>query len=609
MLIRKYKEEILEIYQKTIVAVFIVLCFFILSCSKENANNNYIQILDQWNSVIEQAIPESEMVGEYDLVANTNAKFGGKINIASGNYPKTMNYWKDVNSENNEFTSLMFTPLYGLDSVENLPRFILAQSVETIEKNKSFLVKLRSNARWSDGREITAQDVLFYYETIMNPSNLTPIHRHRLKIFEKPIVINSHTLQINAKEIKWDNFWTVGGFMAFPKHIWGKKEVNFNDIDFSFPVTSGPYSLLRVKENSSITFLRKKNWWGRYLRQFKGIYNFDQIQYKFINDRNKQMEILKKGEVDFLPIYTSSIWIEQTDFDSIKQNWIIKKKIVNEEPIGIQGLAFNLRKEKFQDIRVRKALSLLINRTKINEKLMYNQYFLLNSYFPNLYSGKINSKINTLDYDPDLARTLLKQSGWKVVDGKLQKNNKVFSITFYLFNEAIRRHLDIYVEDLKSVGINVAIEQVTLPSWKSKLDNREFDLFWISWSSSRLIDPDDLWHSEKSLENGTQNITSYSNYFVDQLIESIRFKNDFSARKKALLEIDNILFNDFPYVLLWNGNFHRLLWWNKFDTPDLLLGKYGDHSHVIAYWSYNENKDKALQKAKKENKALSPFVQ
>src|SRR5690606_8191052 len=117
-------------------------------------------------------------------------------------------------------------------------------------------------------------------------------------------------------ENHWKNFWAAAGFFALPKHVW--KDADFNKINFEFPVVSGPYELGEVKTNRSIQMKRRSDWWGRVLRYNVGKYNFDYLVFKSMEDRNKALEVLKKGEFDMYPIYTAQIWAEKTHFDQVK---------------------------------------------------------------------------------------------------------------------------------------------------------------------------------------------------------------------------------------------------------------------------------------------------
>src|SRR5690606_113222 len=186
-------------------------------------------------------------------------------------------------------------------------------------------------------------------------------------------------------------FWEAAGLVAVPEHAW--KDKNFNDIHFDCPVTSGPYALGEVKRERTITLTRRADWWGRSKRYNQNKFNFGTIRYRFMEDRNKALEAFKKGDFDVYPIYTAALWAEKTgpkDIPAIASGWVARKSVYNREPKGYQGFAINLRRPLFADVRVRRALAHLLNRELMNDKLMYNQYFLLNSYYPDLYPGNLN---------------------------------------------------------------------------------------------------------------------------------------------------------------------------------------------------------------------------
>ena len=130
-----------------------------------------------------------------------------------------------------------------------------------------------------------------------------------------------------------------------------------------------------------------------------------------MTDRNKALEAFKKGIFDAYPIYTSSIWMKKTQFEQVEKGWVVRQAVYNKQPKGYQGLAVNLRNPKFEDVRVRQALGYLLNREAMNEKFMYNQYFLLNSFYPDLYENNINPAREVTPYNPEKARQLLADAG------------------------------------------------------------------------------------------------------------------------------------------------------------------------------------------------------
>lgn len=532
-----------------------------------------------------------DTVGRFDPIANTSAVPGGTYNTWGGPAPKSLNMWLDYNSFSANVMGLLFENLVSLHSVTDEPVGNVATSWETSPDGKTFTFRIDPRARWSDGRAITAGDFQFYYDVIMNPKNMTPIFRVGLARFARPEAVDSLTLKVTAKEAHWSNFWEAAGLVAFPAHVWNGK--NFNDINYDFPVVSGPYKLGEVKRERYIALERRGDWWGRAKRYNQHKYNFGVIKYRFMEDRNKALEAFKKGDFDVYPIYTAALWAEKTgpsDIPGIGNGWVSRKEVFNQEPKGYQGFAINLRRDKFKDVRVRQALSHLLNRTLMNDKLMYNQYFLLNSYFPDLYPGNVNPDAPVLGYDPAKARTLLTEAGWKPgADGVLVKDGKRFTLTF--LTASVMPHYNVYLEDLKKAGIDAKVEQMSHSTITKRIDDHDFDLYWAAWGASRLRDPEAAWKSSTADEQASNNYPGLKDAEIDSLIAQQKTEMSLTKRNEILKKIDKRLTTLVPYVLLWQSEKSRLLYWNRFGTPQYVLDKFNREDAVIPYWYIDSTKN------------------
>jgi microcin C transport system substrate-binding protein len=581
---------------------FYILCIFcvisLFGCGekkKEEGQGGSQSVIPTEKFVVEEK-------GEYDPIANPKAVKGGAYTSWGGSFPKSLNMFLDYNSFSKEITETLFEPLVEMHSTKNVPVGALAESWEISDDNKTFTFHIHPNAKWSDGKPITAEDVQFYYDVIMDPKNLTSLFRVDLKRFDRPQIIDTHTIRLVVNEIHWSNFWTAGSLFAFPKHLW--KDVDFNKQNFEFPVVSGPYKLKEVQTNRYIILERRADWWGRVKKFNQYKYNFDYIKYKFMEDRNKALEAFKKGEFDAYPIYTAAIWANQTQFDQVKKGWVLRQSIYNKEPIGFQGFAINLRRPMFQDIKVRKALCYLLNRELMNEKLMYNEYFLLNSYYPDLYPNNINPDVELIKYNPEKARQLLREAGWRVgPDGLLQKDGKIFEINFLNFSVDLR-HLNIYIEDLKSVGIKAKIEQLSLSTVMKRMDNHEFDLFWANWGAVRLRNPEDIWDSSTADQIASNNYSGVKDPVADKLIEEQKTEMDADKRDEILKKIDKRLNEIIPYIFLWQSDHHNILYWSRFGTPQYIFNKFDREDIIPVYWWLDQDKDKTLKEAMKNNTSL-----
>ncbi|HEX4083775.1 MAG TPA: extracellular solute-binding protein [Chthoniobacteraceae bacterium] len=546
---------------------------------------------------------QMETTGETDPSASTDAVHGGTFIEWGGDYPKSLNVWLDSNSFSGTVCGLMFSPLVDLHSTEQRPVGDIASSWEISADKKTYTFHLDPAAKWSDGKPVTAEDVQFYYDVMMNPKNLTSQWRVDLSRFSRPEVVDEHTVRLQATEAHWKNFWTAGEMTPLPKHAWAGKD--FNSINFDFPVVNGPYTLDEVNTNHSVRLKRRGDWWGRVKQYNEHKYNFDYLEFKSMDDQVKVLEFLKTGGFDLYPIYTARIWAEQTNFPQIQKNWIVKQAVYNSAAIGFQGLAMNLRRPLFQDIRVRQALADLLDREMMNEKLMFNEYFLLNSYFPDLYPNDQNPNLPVTKYDPDKARELLKEAGWVVGgDGMLSKDGQPFNLTILHHSSSDLRHLNIYLEDLKKVGINANLEIVSFADWTRRVDNHEFDIVWAAWGDSRLRDPEAMWSSKTADDIATQNICGLKDPEVDKLIDEQKTEMDLAKRDDIDRQLDARLMQLCPYVLMWQSPCHRLLYWNRFGTPKYVLSKYGDEQDSLGYWWYDDARAAALNHAMSQGTVL-----
>ncbi len=544
---------------------------------------------------IQDAPVTVEAEGELDPIANDQAVRGGEINMWGGPYPKTLNYWTSPNAFSGKVVGLMFESLAGLHPTEDRPQGGLAEAWETSADGMTFTFKIHPDARWSDGQPVTADDVQFFYDVIMNPAHLTPVFRVGMSRLNRPEVLDPKTVRITANQAHWGNFWEAAGLTAFPKHVWEGQD--FNKINFEFPVVSGPYKLAEVRTNRSILLERRGDWWGRARAFNQHKYNFDYIRFRSIEDRNKALEALKKGDLDLYAIYTALIWAQQTDFAQVRKGWVVRQEIRNREPKGFQGLAMNLRRPVFQDAKVREALAYLLNREQMNEKLMFNLYFLLNSYYPDLFDENKNPEAPLVPYDPVKARELLAEAGYEPnARGVLEKAGQPLRMVILHHGEDLR-HLNIYLEDLKKVGIDASIEVLSYASWVKRVEDHDFDMIWMAWGAGRLRDPEAQWLSSEAGKQASNNIPGVQDAEIDRLIDLQKTEPELAKRNEILRQLDNQLTEIMPYVLLWQSDSTRLLYWNKFGTPRSVLGKFDNEDSALVYWWVDPVRDQALRQA------------
>jgi microcin C transport system substrate-binding protein len=299
-------------------------------------------------------------------------------------------------------------------------------------------------------------------------------------------------------------------------------------------------------------------------------------------------------------------WMTETDGDKFKNNWIIKHKLFNHHPEAFIGIALNMRKAPFNDLRIRKALFLLLDRKTLIEKMNYNQVKPLNSYWPSLYeSGETPN--TPVSFDPEQAKKLLKAAGFNKLDGDgylTDASGKRLEFSLLYNSPEIEKHLTFYADTLKQAGVKINLELLTWATLLKKTDEYKFDAVAIGWASSIFDDPEQLWHSKHSEEIGGSDLPGYKNAEVDRLIDSMPSIFDAEERNRIIRKIDKILFREVPYVLFWYPGYARVLYKNEFGQPKTYVSKYGSDSDIVTYWWFDQVKKKTLDEAEKNKKPL-----
>ena len=268
----------------------------------------------------------------------------------------------------------------------------------------------------------------------------------------------------------------------------------------------------------------------------------------------------------------------------------------------------NLRRPPFDDLRVRQALAHLLDRQKMVETLMHNQYFLHQSYFEDLYDAEHPCTNPEYAFKPERARALLDEAGWlpDPQTGLRMRAGKPLRFTFLTRDESSDKFLVLYTEDLKKAGVEMKIERKDWPAWTRDMDAFNFDMTWTAWSGGLFKDPESMWASAEADRQGGNNITGFKDRMVDELINTQRTIFDLQTRNGICRRIDKILAEQVPYVLLWNLDAVRILYWDKFGTPPTVLSKFGDERSLLTYWWFDADSAAELEAAMQSGALLPP---
>ena len=562
-------------------------------------------------SAAPQKFPAPGWTEEPSIDVSPYARTGGTLVFAGHNPPKSFNGYLD----NNTFTSMVFAMLYpsllSIDSKTGDFAPFLADRWEISEDKLSYTFHLDPRATWSDGSPVTAEDVKATFDAVCAPKSLSGQFKVLLAALKSPEIIDKFTLRFPCNEVHWRNLSSAGlSLYIMPKKMLdaakarcraeGRDEGTFfNDINFHMPIVGGPYRVTEHKEGLSMTLTRNADWWYFKVPAGKGTNNFDRIRIRFFMDDNNAYEAFKKGEVDVYAVYSARVWNTESVGEKYEKNWIVKQNVHNYEPIGFQGLAINMRRKPYDDIRVRKAIAHLFDRRRMVRTLMYNSYFMLRSFYTDLYDAKHSCENTMIEFNPEEAIRLLGEAGFKMnpETGKLERNGQPFILRILTRSTNDSVYLALFKEALDRVGIGLEITQKDFATWMRETGKYNFDITVSAFGSGLFRDPEPMWSSRYADTPNGINLSGFRDPEVDRLIEQQKTEFSLTKRNEILRKIDKIITDACPYIFTWGTDSTRLLYWNKFGTPDCVLSKFGDELSAPNYFFYDPDSDRELRAA------------
>lgn len=497
--------------------------------------------------------------------------------------------------------------------------YILTQNKETYEiepglanlpeispDNLTYTFTFNKNAKFSDGKPLTGHDVIFTLKTIKNPFVDDAALRNYFEMVEKAELVDGDPYKVKFTLAKpnWRGIYTLAGIQVIPKHILDPGNVTdnfqweeFKDMNVAsknpemqkfadfmnsqevsrqakYLVGSGPYMFERWDTGAGVTLVRNANYWGGSVVTP----NYPQkIIFKTIQDNSAALVAAKNKEVDAMYVIKPSDFYKDLgnpdDFNLVKARPY--------EP-AYSYLAWNQLNPLFQDKKVRLALSHLVDRKNIIDKVLYGDATPIQSHIFYKNTKLLNTDLKTIEYDPEKAKQLLEEAGWKDTDrdGILDKviNGKKtdFKFTFLSNTNPIRKQILLVVADaLKKVGIQAEVQELEWSVYLDKTKKHEFEATYSAWTSPTTPpDPFQIWHSSQSEGEGS-NYISFKNKKNDELIEAYRNEMDEAKRIALIKEWQQLIYDEQPYTFLWSGRaryihdkrFKNARWYNIQPSP------------------------------------------
>lgn len=500
---------------------------------------------------------------------------------------------------------------------------LLAETLEYPEDQSWVIFNMRPEARFSDGTPVTAEDVAFTYELFLN-EGLASYRAILGQIVTGVEILGPHRIKYSFADdaSRRDAIPIVGGLPVKSKAWFEKTGAKLDESRMAPAIGSGPYVLDSYDINKRITYKRNPDYWGKDLPFNKGRGNFDTIRVEYFADSNAAFEGFKSGAYTFRQENSSKSWATAYDFPALDEGHVIKTLLPDGGMATGQSYVMNLRRDKFNDIRVRQAVGLLFNFEWSNESLFYGQYARINSFWENselaaegmpsdaelallepiadfLPAGVIDGEAvmapvsgnRTLDRkNLRKASALLDEAGWIVGDDGLRRNAAGETLTIEIIEDSPtfdRVHLP-FIDNLKAAGIDAIYSRIDPAQMTDRSRNYDFDMMVDQFPMS--LEPSSglkQYFGSETADQSVFNSMGLKSEAVDALIEHVvnaENKADLATSVKAL---DRTLRAYYFWVPQWFNNTYRVAYWNMYEHPETLppfaLGN-------LDFWWYNAEK-------------------
>lgn len=550
-------------------------------------------------------------------VADPWAKKGGEIKLAYLEWPPTIRT-EGPNSRLAFLSNLhlmIYESLVGYDMANQRFTPSLATHWRLFDDKMTMQFRIDPEARWADGREVTADDVVATIEHYQNPDRRDPlVSQYWDKLVDYAKVLDKYTVEVKAKEARWLSMMIVGEAAIYPAaYIRMDGDTYLEDWNWKLPPGTGPYEIRPedIKKGRSITLHRRKDYWAKDRPENRGANNFDKIEWQIVRDQELMYQKTLAGELDIYQVSRAQRWVDELDNEeAIRMGWMQRRKIYYKEPQGYAGFCFNLRQPPFDKLKNRLAFAHLFNREKLFAKILFNQYEYIDSYFPGQIWARPNAQ--RVRYDPEEARRLLASEGWTDRDSEgylVNKQGQRFEeLTLEFAAPGFLRIFKVVQDDLwNEAGIKMKLKLIDGSTLLKKVWDYQFKVVYWGWTANLFPEPIQQFHSQYADVKQTNNLNGFKDPQADKIMEQYQVEFDPQKRLELMHELDTILFDAHLYALGWYAPFFRIIYWDKFGHPPEYTSRYTrDWINVMAYWWYDPVKDKALAHAKSNNEPLYP---
>ncbi len=498
---------------------------------------------------------------------------------------------------------------------------LLAEAVSHPEDHSSVTYRLRANARWHDGKPVTVEDVIFSLDAFKkNHPQWSAYYSHVTKAEKTGEREVTFTFDgAGNRELPQ----IVGQLTVLPKHWWEGTDKAGNKRDVAAttlepPMGCGAYRLKEFVPGRTIVFERVADYWGKDIPVNVGRDNFNEQRFEYFRDATVAIEAFKADAIDWRTENSAKNWATAYDFPAVKDKRVVLEEFAINSSGGLQSFAFNIRRAKFADPRVRRAFNFALNFEELNKQIFFGQYKRVKSYFEGLelassglpegaelailetvrdkvppevfttvYTNPVNDSSDAVRNNLREATRLMREAGYEVRDRRLvnARTGEPFNIEVLIDRPEWERIVLPYKPSLERLGIQMTLRIVDDAQYENRLRQWDYDIVVATWGQS--LSPGNeqrgYWSSKAADQPGSRNLVGIKNSAVDALIERLIFATNRADLVAATRALDRVLLWNFYVVPQWTYGKVRSARWDRFGRPDP-LPKYGFSGFPTVWW-------------------------
>ena len=517
------------------------------------------------------------------------------------------------------FDTLMARAMDEPDAVYGL----VAETADLADDGMSVTFKLRPEAKFADASPVTAEDVVFSFDTIKAKGH--PALSSQIRDVEKAEALDAHTVRYTFKgTLVRDLPINVATLPVLSKAYY--TENAFDQTTLKPPLGSGPYKIGNFRPGTYVSYERREDYWGKDLPVNRGQNNFDHVRFEYFRDRTLELENLLSGNFDFREEFTSRDWATAYDkVAAVRDGRILRQTLPDERPSGAQGFFINTRRDKFKDIRVREALGYAFDFEWSNKNLFFGLYTRTKSFFENSdmkavgppsaeelallepYRDQLPETVFGEPVSPPetdgsgnnrnhlrRAAQLLQEAGWEQTpEGRKNAKGERLTIEFLMFDPAFERIVGPYIKNLKLIGVDATMRRVDPAQYQRRLKDYDFDVTTQRYALRLTpgIELKNFWGSDAAAISGSYNLAGIADPVVDAMIDRVVSAKSREELVTAARAADRVLRAGHYWIPQWYKGSHQIAFWDKFGWPET-KPKYA--RGALETWWFDGKKAKAL---------------